>query len=76
MRSGEVRAVLLFAPNIAMVVVDATQSSMSSDSVTSDCAGLAGNTSSSDFNVITRLPETASEAVPLSRTVLDNEPVP
>ena len=63
MRSGEVRAVLLFAPNVAMVVVDATQSSMSSDSVTSDCVGLAGNTSSSDFNTLVGLRETASEAL-------------
>ena len=38
-----------------MVVVDATQSSMSSDSVTSDCVGLAGNTSSSDFNMLVGL---------------------
>ena len=57
MRSDKVRAVLLFVPNIAIVVVDVTQSSMSSDSITSDCSGLAGNTSSSD------LQETASEAL-------------
>ena len=63
MRSGEVRAVLQFAPNVAMVVVDTTQSSMSSDSVTSDCVGLAGNTSSSDFNTLVGLRETASEAL-------------
>ena len=63
MRSGEVRVVLLFAPNAAMVVVDATQSSMSSDSVTSDCVGLTGNTSSSDFNMLVGLRETASEAL-------------
>ena len=63
MRSGEVRAVLLFAPNVAMVVIDATQSSMSSDSVTSDCVGLAGNTSSSDFNTLVGLRETTSEAL-------------
>ena len=58
MRSDEVRAVLLFAPNVAKVVVDATQSSMSSD-----CVGLAGNTSSSDFNTLVGLRETASEAL-------------
>ena len=63
MKSGEVWTVLLFAPNIAIVVVDATQSPMSSDSVTSDCAGLAGNTSSSDFNVLVRLREIASEVL-------------
>ena len=63
MGSGEVRAVLLFAPNIDMVVVDATQSSMSSDSVTSDCASLARNMSSSDFYMLVELQETASEAL-------------
>ena len=62
MRS-KVRGVLLFAPNIAMVVVDATQSPMSSDSVMSDCAGLVGNTSSSDFNKLVGLRETTSEAL-------------
>ena len=61
--TSEVRAVLLFAPNVTMVVVDATQSSMSSDSVTSDCVGLAGNTLSSDFNMLVGLWETASEAL-------------
>ena len=42
--SGEMSTMLLLAPNVASRVVDLTQSSMSSDSMTSDQEDSAGNT--------------------------------
>ena len=61
--SGEMSTCCSSPPNVACWVVDLTQSSMSSDSMTSDREGSAGNTFRSAFKMVAGLRETASDAL-------------